>query len=384
VTGNGRRTLPCIGQIALRFEHPDPKGEPVREHLSCIVAAPHGRTLWLASDETAAVERLVLSEDGSAFEGHETIDLRAPFALPGVDVEEADIEGLAIAQGYLWAVGSHSLARRKPKKKETADERLLKLGEVKLEANRFLLGRIPLSGADDDAAALVGKVKATEAARTLRTGRLPIAEKPKHLKAAATRSALTMLLAADEHFGRFLDVPAKENGFDVEGVVVIGSRLFLGLRGPVLRGHATIIEIGVDAARDGSLSLAPPATGGAAYRKHFLDLDGLGVRSLMVRGGDFWILAGPTMDLDGPVRLYAWKGAAHRDGRPSAVVPDADVAYLGDLPHGDGDDHAEGVTVLRLPHSRVDRLLVVYDGPSKARRIGDHGVLADFFALPAS
>lgn len=45
------------------------------------------------------------------------------------------------------------------------------------------------------------------------------------------------------------------------------------------------------------------------YRKHVLDLDGLGVRDLCPSGDDLLVLAGPTMDLDGPVRIYRWHGA---------------------------------------------------------------------------
>lgn len=377
-----RRPLARTGQIALEFRIPDGSGEPVREHMSCVVASPDGATLWLTSDETATIERLRLSPDGTRFEDHERVPLRERLALPGADDEEADIEGLALSDGYLWAVGSHSLARRRPKRSNTAEEALARLTDVKLEANRFLFGRLPLEGGDPSAGALADKTKTADGTK-LRGGRLPIAEKPKDLRKAKSRSALTAAVCADEHFGRFLDVPAKENGFDIEGIVVVGERVFLGLRGPVLRGYATVLEVGVHAGKGGTLTLAPVADG-PFYRKHFLDLDGLGIRSLMKRGDDILILAGPTMDLDGPVRLYAWRRAASAVPPATGVYGSDTVEYLGDLPFGDGDDHAEGMTVLRLPRSTVDHLLVVYDGPSPARRRGEHGVLADLFALPGT
>jgi hypothetical protein len=377
-----RRTLARIGQFPLEFSAPDGKGDPVREHLSCVVASPDGVTLWLTSDETATVERLRLSPDGTRFEDHERVSLRERLALPGAEDEEADIEGLALRDGYLWVVGSHSLARRRPKKDDAPEAALARLTDVKLEANRFLFGRLPLEDGDENAGRLADKVK-TAAGDKLRIGRLPIAAKPKHLKKASTRSALSAAVCADEHFGRFLDVPAKENGFDIEGIVVVGGRIFLGLRGPVLRGFATVIELGLGEGKRGALELVPVAEGDKnLYRKHFLDLDGLGIRSLMRRGDDILILAGPTMDLDGPVRLYAWRGGAAA-ASPAAGVHGSDrVEYLGDLPFGDGDDHAEGMTVLRLPRSAVDHLLVVYDGPAPARWRGEHGVLADLFPLP--
>ncbi len=379
-----RRALPRIGQIALEFSTPGDRGEPLRDHLSSVVASPDGRTLWLTADETATVERLSLSADGAHFEAHERISLHERLALPGAADEEADIEGLALRDGYLWMVGSHSLARRRPKREHGPETALARLTDVKLEANRFLFGRIPLDGADENAVGLADKVKAATGDK-LRTGRLPIAEKPKHLKSATSRSALTAAVCDDEHFGRFIDVPAKENGFDIEGIAVRGGRVFLGLRGPVLRGFATVLEVGVSEGKGGVLALEPVADDGAIYRKHFLDLDGLGVRALLAHGDDMLILAGPTMDLDGPVRLYAWRRAAVSDGpHPAGIQGGDDVAYLGDLPHGDGDDHAEGMTTLRLPRSNVEHLLVVYNEPAAGRRRGEHGVLADVFALPGA
>lgn len=380
VTNPRHRTLPCVGQITLAFRHRDPDADPLREHLSCVVAAPDGRTLWLTSDETAAVERLVLADDGTSFADHESFDLRALLDLPGEATEEADIEGLALSGGCLWVAGSHSLARRKPKKSETREAKLELLSDIKLEANRFLLGRIPLLASDEGGSTLA-KSATNEAGDKVKTARLPIGSKPKHLKKARTRSALTALLADDPHIGRFMEVPAKENGFDVEGMVVLGERILLGLRGPVLRGYAMVLEIALSAKKGRGLRIAESAAGAPRYRKHFLDLDGLGIRSLLVRGDDVWILAGPTMDLDGPVRLYAWRGGASGAGS-SSVVSSADIAVLGDLPFGDGVDHAEGATVLKLPNSHVERLLVVYDGPAKARCVGEDAVLADLFALP--
>ena len=56
--------------------------------------------------------------------------------------------------------------------------------------------------------------------------RLPIGKKQGELAKALKR---------DAHLGPFRKIPSKENGFDVEGIAARGSRLLLGLRGPVLR-----------------------------------------------------------------------------------------------------------------------------------------------------
>jgi hypothetical protein len=46
-------------------------------------------------------------------------------------------------------------------------------------------------------------------------------------------------LAEDPHFEGFIRtkvIPGKDNGFDSEGLAVADDRVFIGLRGPVLRG----------------------------------------------------------------------------------------------------------------------------------------------------
>ncbi|WP_445187429.1 DUF3616 domain-containing protein [Pseudonocardia sp. Cha107L01] len=96
---------------------------------------------------------------------------------------------------------------------------------------------------------------------------------------------LANLLAEDEHLAPFLAIPAKDNGFDVEGLAVHGETLYVGLRGPVLRGFAVVLELLPEEAAPGRLRLVP-IEGERCYRKHFLDLGGLGVRDLCPHGPD--------------------------------------------------------------------------------------------------
>ncbi|WP_254781748.1 DUF3616 domain-containing protein [Modestobacter sp. DSM 44400] len=74
----------------------------------------------------------------------------------------------------------------------------------------------------------------------------------------------------------------------------------------------------------------------------------MGVRDLCRVGDDIIVLAGPTMDLDGPVRLYRWRGGALTPD--ATVVRRDDLRRVGKLPHGRGEtagkDHAEGITLL--------------------------------------
>src|SRR5262249_23058186 len=123
-------------------------------------------------------------------------------------------------------------------------------------------------------------------------------------------SDLTDALAEDKHLGDFLSIPGKDNGFDIEGLAVVGDRIFIGLRGPVLRGWAVILELELKEGEDKASTLKLKKIGreDRPYRKHFLQLGGLGIRDLCARGSDLLILAGPTMDLDGPVTVFRWLG----------------------------------------------------------------------------
>ncbi len=333
--------------------------EPPREDLSAVVRT--GPCLWLASDETAAVERLT-TRDGRTFAEHRTFPLGTLFDLPDGAGEEVDIEGMTVDDEYLWITGSHSRVRKKPKDKHSDEKAFARLTRVEFRPNRYFVGRVPLAG-EDGLPALARRHGHRSAAR---------------LRMDETGNILSHALRDDEHIGRFLEIPAKENGFEVEGLAVAGDRLFLGLRGPVLRGWALILEITVVAAGDdGLLELVPVGPDGLGYRKHFLDLGGLGIRDLVRRGEDLLVLAGPTMDLDGPVSVHLWPGGA---AAPHEQIVRRDrLPRLLDLPHGVGTGHAEGLA-LSGGEGEPEQLLVVYDTPGPSRRLPDGNVLADLFA----
>ena len=197
---------------------------------------------------------------------------------------------------------------------------------------------------------------------------------------------LTKALAHDEHLRSFLAIPGKDNGFDIEGLAVAGERLFLGLRGPVLRGWTVILEVEPKARADDptTLQLKKIGPGGRRYRKHFLQLGGLGVRDLCVDGPDLLILAGPTMDLDGPVTVFRWRHGVRSS--VERVVFSNQVPPIMQLPFGVGTDagrdHAEGMTVCSPDGGATRAVMVVYDSASDGRKREAGTVEADLFALP--
>jgi hypothetical protein len=119
----------------------------------------------------------------------------------------------------------------------------------------------------------------------------------------------------------------------------------------------------------------PIGSGGRRYRKHFLDLRGLGVRDRCRQGEDLLVLAGPTMELDGRTAVFRWRNAL--TSHAEAVVHRDDLKCELDVPFGKAEDRAEGITLLDDRSS----VLVVYDAPAGERKTGDHGVCADVFRL---
>ena len=349
---------------AVRLEFDE--GCLVRTNLSG--AAFTGDWLWVAGDEACGLERLHKLEPV----GGETLRYGQPshfpladlLDLPGAADEEADLEGMAVADGWLWVVGSHGLKRKNVKPDRGAAENAKRLSKLTLDGNRRLLACLPI---EDDASGRPALVRqAQDGRRALR------------LKGDGQNNQLTKALAGDPHFGPFLAIPGKDNGFDIEGLAVFGRRLLLGLRGPVLRGWSAILEIEAQVQGE-ELRLQPLDDTGSLIRKHFVQLDGLGVRDLHFSGDDLYILAGPTMVLNGEIGVFKWEGARSvlaANTEPARFESGLKQSVV--LPHGWGCNRAEAIC--DLPPSLAGRKptwLVLYDAPGPDSREGEHTVFGD-------
>ncbi|RAY14002.1 DUF3616 domain-containing protein [Actinomadura craniellae] len=347
-------------QVELSFGH-DSRAAETHTNLSAV--RRDGDCLWVAGDETATVERLTAATDEegrvTGYGDQRTFALADYVDLPAGRDEEADIEGLARHDGWLWAVGSHSLKRRRIKPGHSNAKARRRLATVLREENRFILARLPLAAGSDGPPEIV----AADGERTAAV-------------LGGRGDSLTDLLADDPHLAPFLALPGKDNGVDIEGIAAHGERLYIGLRGPVLRGWAVLIEIHPETDPDDPHRLRlRRIDGGERYRTHFLDLRGLGIRDLCPHGDDLLVLAGPSMSLSGPVRVLRWKGACTVGA--ADVVHRDELQVLGELPHGDGEDHAEGIAVLDEGSGADLRVMVVYDSPAADRCTAGGGVLAD-------
>ena len=116
-----------------------------------------------------------------------------------------------------------------------------------------------------------------------------------------------LLQISDTHFG-------TEQPQVVEALVALAAQqrpdvvVLSGDITPVSYTHLDVYKRQVEARGD-QLRLVPLDDSGTLIRKHFLQLDGLGVRDLHFSGDDLYILAGPTMVLNGDIRVFKWPAA---------------------------------------------------------------------------
>ena len=336
------------GTVALRFRT-DPDC-PAVANMSAAVRV--GGTLFLAGDENAAVERL--TRDGDSWGNHKRLPLADYLDFDEPD-EEADLEGLAVDDGWLWVLGSH--ARTRPKlKKDAGQIDTLELANLKDTRPRCVLARLPLVERDG--------------------AWLPVREdgdrRAAMLKQTKRGNALAAMIRDDKLLRPFTRIPAKEGGVDMEGIAVCGDRVAFGMRGPVIGGNALLIEARTRTTKKGNLKLDGDPV------KRLLDMEGLGIRDLKRCGDHLLILAGPTTGLSGPCALYLWRGWANDPPQDAHSLRLHRPERLFDLPFGRGEDHPEGWALWD-----ENRLLVVNDSPAKAR-LADEGttLTADLYQLP--
>lgn len=247
--------------------------------------------------------------------------------VPGQPVEEFDLEGLTVEGDTAYILGSHSARRKKiePDKKYKKNRETL-MGPVTVEPARDVLLRVTL-----DADGRAGPIE---------------------------RSSLRSFLEAQEPFKSMSTLAGKENGIDAEGLALKDAYLYVGFRGPVLRGnYAPVVRMKF----------------GAAVEPHdilFLDLAGRGVRDLVSVGEGFLVLAGPVGDGQGSYQLYHWDGKDRVPGVGSPLPPDGKgLDLLGDLPMPTEGitPKAEGVALLKETAEHWE-LVVVFDGSAGGAR----------------
>ena len=349
-----------IGQLRLRFKG-DPDGDPDHPMLNLSACAIAGRALFVAGDECHSVERLVIGDEGEAddqrrFELRDYLDLYR-------GGEEMDIEGLAIADDWLWITGSHSRTRPDPVHDAEEDGRIdiAELGDLKDTRARCVLARIPLKPDLD------GHLKPVRNDGDRRAGLIR--------QSGDDGSKLRRLLCENPLLGPACSMAAKEGGLDIEGIAAFGEdRVALGLRGPVIQTYAVLVEPAFKFKKSGRLHLRAP------LRVRLVKLDGLGIRDLATRRRDLYLLAGPVGDLDGRCVLYRWEGWADCPPEHDEKLRVHEPERLFDIPVKVAADHPEGIDWLGDPAD--GRLLVLYDSPNPERLDrAAAAIIGDVFAV---
>jgi hypothetical protein len=315
-----------------------------------------GRTLFLAADESACLDRLTQVED-ARWGDHRRFNLAELLDLDNPE-GEADLEGLAADEDWLWVLGSHARTRNKKFQDGVID--LAKLADLKETRSRCLLARLPLIEVDG----VMTPVREDGERRAAM------------LKQNKRGNAIAEALKNDPLIAPFTEIPAKEGGVDMEGVAVCGNRVALGMRGPVIATHALLVELTV---RQGKKPDRLHLEGEPV--KRLLKMEGLGIRDLKRCGDDLLILAGPTTGLSGPCAIYRWRGWVQDPPQDAEKVRLHKPERIVEIPFGRGFDHPEG---LALWGNDSRQILVIYDSPAEARcDLGRGTITADLFDLPA-
>jgi hypothetical protein len=177
-------------------------------------------------------------------------------------------------------------------------------------------------------------------------------------KQSIARTSLADYLDSTEPFKSHRSVASKENGVNIEGLAVKDGYLYVGFRGPVLRGnYVPILRFKFDKLpKDDNLL--------------FVNLDGRGIRDLVAVKNGLLILAGPVGDASLSYRLYHWNGKDQVPGNDVQVRSlGSGLTLLGDLPLPEDGGHlkAEGLTLV-TETAQTWELIVVFDGASRGSR----------------
>lgn len=225
--------------------------------------------------------------------------------------DELDGEGVAYAAPFFYVVGSHGCSRKKGK----------------FELSAFILARMSVAPGGTSA-----KIETTY----------------------RLADAWARVPVLTPYFGRALD--AEANGLNIEGISIIGDRLFAGLRAPSLDGNAFLVSVPLAELFKPEHDALPADASVAVLPLHLGQ--GVGIRDLApLPDGRLLVLAGPAQEQpDVPYSLFAVE--------PREGGRNTDLGHLAPLPASDAKGKAEAVAI-RGP----DRVTVFFDSlPSGAPR----------------
>jgi hypothetical protein len=266
-----------------------------------------GDFLVIGSDETNRCQILKATDRGYALLADSDVVLAD-------DGKEVDIEGIACEGKRVYAIGSHALVRPKLEKGESYRKNREQIERIRFHPSRDLLASFTL-GEDGKASSI-------------------------------RKASLRSVIEANPILRPFARIPANENGVNIEGLAVKEGRLYVGFRGPILRGnYVPVLACDFDHVESAHLL--------------WVNLEGLGVRDLAGTKEGFLILAGPMGDGPGSFKLFSWNG---RDCLPGVERPDnaGEIKELCRIPHEE-NAKAEGIAITQENESFYE-FLIAFDG----------------------
>lgn len=293
--------------------------------LACMQAEA-GQSKCLVIDDEGRSAQIITIGDGTAAAGarlslvgkrpsNDTVG-RPPSQIncSGGDGNFRNMDGEAVAYSspFFYVVGSHGCSRH----------------SNKFHGSAFVLARIPeakVAGSSLDQTSLF------DTSNVQTTYRLS--------------EALTAASEIRQYFAKDL---MSADSLNIEGLVVVGDKLFAGLRAPSLDGKAFVVAIDVDKLFDPSVSIAE-----RDVRVFSLPLGiGRGIRDLTkLSDGRLLVLSGPAQDLRMPSEVHVF------DLMNETSLLLGAISELGDA----REAKAEAISVLSQHENNAD-VLVMFDG----------------------
>ncbi|HYN77756.1 MAG TPA: DUF3616 domain-containing protein [Lamprocystis sp. (in: g-proteobacteria)] len=364
-----------IGQVLLRL---DPATDAAAGPVSAI-ALDGGGTLWLGAAALDGIRRLVPQgsgaapaagnavPEGSIWGQPRAVDLGAMFELPDPG-DPMDLTGMACAGDRLWFVGSHRGRRLDLDPALSDAQNLNRLSRVEPIHRRACLGH--------------ARITATGLPQPRDLALLPIGDGGNHL---------TRALVTDPHLGPSFtprlgplagDARNACDGPGLAGLAYNAGRLWIGLSAPVLGGFAVLLEIEPREQRRCILGLQPIGVDGRPYRKHLVQINGLGVQALRWHGDSLLILAGGGADgAAGEPGIYELREASKLRSDSLTLADDPRLGLL--LPLAEESTPGGGCPRAMELYDGLGQpgVMVVPGDPGPTGRGAPAGVVADIYAL---
>jgi hypothetical protein len=180
---------------------------------------------------------------------------------------------------------------------------------------------------------------------------------------------LRQIMIDNEMLRPFVDKciePKDGNGVTIEGIAVMDDRLYVGFRGPSLRGGAPILSVPL-------AMLFGDHTGEADLAVVSLE-EGRGIRDLAPYKDGLLVLAGPRGSEQGKYDVHWWD-RRHNGLEPVRMKPLGDITKQAGADKPDKERKPEGLLPLDQPGGQL-RLLILSDG-ADAEEGAPRAVLVD-------